>query len=394
MKRIILLTTALLSISFMTYAQKSKVQTAWNYLKAEELDKAKTAIDEASVNEGSAMMPKCWYYRGMIYQEIYKNKKFTSLSEDPLPVAYQSYKKALELDPKYEYKDEIKVAMLGINQSIFNDGLKDFNEKEFTKALSKFETVLQMTPNDTSAIVNCALAADKAGEKQKAVTYYERVISMGYKDPAIYSSLIHAYKDLGQNDKAAATLKAARTAYPNDNNFMIEELNGVLTSGDDKKAAEMLDQAIKADPSNASLYFAAGTVYDKLANPRDPKGEELAKPTNYTELVNKSAAYYEDAIKHNDKYFDAYYNLGALYFNQGAELANQANLLPLNKQKEVDALNKQAAEKLKKAEPYLEKALELEPKDMSTLQSLKQLYVRTEQTEKYNEIKKKIEAAK
>lgn len=394
MKKIIVLTTLILSVSFLANAQKSKVQTAWNYLKAEDLDKAKTAIDEASVNEGSAMMPKCWYYRGLIYQQIYASKKFASLSEDPLNVAYNSYQKALELDPKYEYKDEIKASMMRINQNIFSDGLKSFNDKDYKTALAKFETILQLSPNDTSAIVNCALAADKGGEKEKAVTYYEKLIGMGYIDPAIYSSLIHVYKDLGQTEKAAATLKSARIAFPNDNNFMIEELNVVLASGDDKKAAEMLDKAIKADPANASLYFAAGTVYDKLANPRDAKGADLPKPANYSELVGKSADYYKDAITHNDKYFDAYYNLGALYFNQGAELANQANLLPLNKQKEVDALNKQAAEKLKQAEPYLEKALQLEPKDMSTLQSLKTLYVRTEQTEKYNEIKKQIDAIK
>ena len=60
----------------------------------------------------------------------------------------------------------------------------------------------------------------------------------------------------------------------------------------------------------------------------------------------------------------------------------------LTKQKESDVLNKQAAEKLKLAEPYLEKALQLNPKDESTQLSLKQLYVRTGETAKYEELKK------
>lgn len=393
MKKLIVLAVSILSLN-VAFAQKAKVQTAWNYLKNEDLDKAKEAIDEASVNESSMGMAKCWYYRGLIYQGMYRNKKYGALSADPLGEAYKSYKKALEIDPKYEFKDEIMVNIASITASIFNDGLDAYNAKDYSKALTSFEFIMENNPKDTSSIVNAALAADKAGNKEKAVLYYEKLIAMNYKDAAIYTSLIQNYKDMGQKEKAADALKRGRAAFPNDNNLMIEELNAVLQSGDDKKAAAMLDQAIAADPNNASLNFAAGTIYDKLANPKDKEGKDLAKPDNYDDLVNKSAGYYKDAIVKNDKYFEANYNLGALYFNQGAELANKANQMPLNKQKEADALNKQAAEKLKQAEPYLERALVLNPKDASTLLSLKQLYVRTGETDKYNEVKKLIEANK
>lgn len=393
MKKLIVLAVSILSIN-IAFAQKAKVQTAWSYLKSEELDKAKEAIDQASINEGSMGMAKCWYYRGLIYQGMYHNKKYGALSTDPLGEAYKSYKKALEIDPKYEFKDEISVNMASITASMFNDGLAAYNAKEYSQALTNFEFVMQTNPKDTSSIVNSALAADKAGNKEKAILYYEKLVSLNYKDPAIYTSLIQNYKESGQNEKALETLKRGRAAFPNDNNLMIEELNLVLQSGDDKKAAQMLEQAIAADPQNASLYFAAGTIYDKLANPKDKDGKDIAKPENYDELVNKSAGYYKNAIAKNDKYFEANYNIGALYFNQGAELANKANNMPLNKQKDADALNKQAAEKLKLAEPYLERAKELNPKDPSTLLSLKQLYVRTGETDKYNEVKKLIDANK
>ncbi|MBL7926628.1 MAG: tetratricopeptide repeat protein [Bacteroidia bacterium] len=390
MKNLTILSLFVFTFNF-TWAQKAKVQTAYSYMKAEEFDKAKEAIDEASVNEASAVMPKCWYYRGLIYQSLYKNRKYGALAEDPLGEAYKSFSKALELDPKYEYKDEIKAALMSINANMFNEGLTAFNAKDFNKAYKSFDSLLKLNPNDTSVLINTALAADRSGNNEKAIELYEKIVAMNYKDVAIYTSLIHKYKETGKNDKANALLKAARQAFPADNNLMIEELNNVLGSGDDKKAAEMLASAIQQDPKNASLYFAAGTVYDKLANPRDAKGVELPKPTNFDELVNKSADYYKGAISNNPEYFDANYNLGALYFNQGAELANRANQLPLSKQKEVDALNKQAAEKLKMAEPYLEKALQINPTDESTLQSLKQLYVRTGSTEKYEAIKKQLE---
>lgn len=390
MRTLTILTLFVLS-SMLAWAQKAKVQTAYSYMKAEEFDKAKEAIDEASVNEASASMPKCWYYRGLIYQSLYKNKKYGALSTDPLGESYKAFTKALDLDPKYEYKDEIKAAMMSINANMFNEGLVAFNAKDFNKAYNSFNNLLKLNPNDTSVLINTALAADRAGSSDKAIELYEKIIGMNYKDVAIYTSLINKYRTAGKNDKASQTLQTARQLFPNDNNLMIEELNAVLSSGDDKKAAEMLTNAIKQDPKNASLYFAAGTVYDKLANPRDAKGAELPKPANFDELVTKSADYYKGAIENNSEYFDANYNLGALYFNQGAELANRANQLPLSKQKEVDALNKQAAEKLKMAEPYLERANKLNPTDESTLLSLKQLYVRTGETEKYEAIKKQLE---
>ncbi|MEO8148704.1 MAG: tetratricopeptide repeat protein [Bacteroidia bacterium] len=387
MKKLIVLTVAILSVS-LAYSQKAKVQTAYSYMKEGDLDKAKQYIDEASVNEGSMGMAKTWYYRGQIYQGMFKNAKYGSLSPDPLGEAYKSYKKALEIDPKYEYKDEITQYMAFITASIFNDGLASYEAKDYNKALTRFETILEINPNDTSSIVNSALAADKAGMSEKAIGYYERLVALNYQDAAIYMSLVQLYKNAGQKDKATEALLKGRKAFPNDNNLMIEELNSVLQSGDDKKAAAMLDQAIAHDPENSSLYFAAGTIYDKLANPKDAKGTDLPKPENYTELVNKSAGYYTSAIAKKPDYFEANYNIGALYFNQGAELANKANNMPLNKQKEADALNKQAADKLKQAEPYLEKALALNPKDPSTQLSLKQLYVRTGETAKYEELKK------
>jgi hypothetical protein len=42
--------------------------------------------------------------------------------------------------------------------------------------------------------------------------------------------------------------------------------------------------------------------------------------------------------------------------------------------------------------PYLEKAYELDPNDYNTLLSLKQLYAKTNQTDKYKVINEKLKA--
>ena len=50
--------------------------------------------------------------------------------------------------------------------------------------------------------------------------------------------------------------------------------------------------------------------------------------------------------------------------------------------------------KFKASEPYLEKALEISPNDKSVLNSLKQLYVRTGETEKYARVKATLDNIK
>ena len=47
---------------------------------------------------------------------------------------------------------------------------------------------------------------------------------------------------------------------------------------------------------------------------------------------------------------------------------------------------------LKKSLPYMEKAHEIDPKEASTIETLKTLYYRTQNTEKYEEMKALLES--
>jgi outer membrane protein assembly factor BamD (BamD/ComL family) len=120
------------------HAQKAKVVTAYNYYNYKEFDKAKAAIDEASVNEQSANMEKTWYYRGMIYLAIAGDAKFKAATPNALEEASKSYNKVLELNPKSEYKKDAEQALVSIKALVFNEGLDAYNAKDFNLALSRF----------------------------------------------------------------------------------------------------------------------------------------------------------------------------------------------------------------------------------------------------------------
>ena len=155
--------------------------------------------------------------------------------------------------------------------------------------------------------------------------------------------------------------------------------------GKNKEAIELLKEAISKDTKNESLYFALGNTYDNLR----ASSENKAGADDYFSLADIA---YKKAIELKTDYADAYFNLGVMHFNRGAEMANAANML--KSQTEYDKAKLKFEEVFNTAKPYLEKALELNPKDYNTLTTLKQLYVRTGEKEKYNAVQKTLDSLK
>jgi tetratricopeptide (TPR) repeat protein len=367
-------------------AQQSKVVSAYNalnyYLKdktdIDQLRKAKEFIDEASLSESTSGKPKTWYYRGNVYWSMNDSKdtSFTKNGENPLLTAVESYKKAYDLDPKYEYAEECyNKAYIGYN----NLGINDFNKNSFDKALLYFEICTDLRAKrgivDTSAFENAAVSAIRAKNFEKSELYLKKLISFNKeKEGSRYIQLARLYKDKGDTATFLKTIQEGRTQFPNDQKLLTEELNLYLSKGKSAEAEKLLLLAIEKDPANAQLHYAAGTIYEDLAKRPD------------------AIASYQKAISLKPDYWEAYFNLGAVYNNEAKRLQDIANNEKDNKKYEV--LNKAAETEFKQALPYLEKALELAPKESddvnALLRTLKQIYSRMNMTEKYEEVKKRL----
>ena len=171
--------------------------------------------------------------------------------------------------------------------------------------------------------------------------------------------------------------------------LVIEELNYYLLSGKIKEAINNLDIAISKDPNNEVLYYNKGTLYDNLTTTDKPKATDAEKK-EYTE---KAEAAYKKALEINPSYFDALYNIGAMYFNIAANINNAAS--DIKDQKKYDAEVKKADDVFKQSLSYLEKADQVGSTDKVTyktlLQTLQTLYLMTEQPEKAAAIKKRTE---
>lgn len=378
MKRLLVLLAVLVSLT--ASAQKAAVQTAINYYRYEDLDKAKEAIDGACTNESSMGMSKAWYYRGLIYHALHEstNAKFAALKPGALDEARKSYEKTIELDTKNEYKDDILKRLEILASQSLNGGVDMYREAKYPEAMKFFQASADINKKyfnrlDTLALYNAGLAADKSGDVTTALNNFKLLTDANYGGAKLFSLMANMYLTQKDTANALMTINQGRQKYPEDGTLITQGLNIYLSSGRDKEAYAQNEDALKSDPNNAVLYYIKGNLADKLGKRDEAIGA------------------YKKALELKADYFDAAYNLGAMFFNDGAEMSNKANQIPASKIAEYEAAKKKFEAKFKEALPYLEKAHELNPKDMSTMQSLKQVYLRIGDMKKAEEIKKAME---
>lgn len=383
MKKLIVLFLALQA--GFSFAQKSNVRAAYNYLKYDELDKGRKAIDEAIANELTMNNDMAWYYRGMIYEKIYKHQIFGMLDSNPLKTAYDSYMRALVIAPYGEFAEEIKLTLKMIAIKFMARGIEEFNEKKYTAALESFESVLKIAPDDTSAIFNAGFTADKLNNFGKSAGYYSLLIDMKDYQAKNFLLLGNALKAKGDTAKALETVISGRKLFPDDYPLLLLQINLYLPMERNKEATDLLKEAIMKDGKNESLYFALANTYDNLRIAAKNK----AGGDDYFSLADSA---YKKAIELKQDYSDAYFNLGVMHFNRGAEMANVANMM--KDPAEYEKAKAKADAVFTTSKPYLEKARELSPKDVNVLSTLKQLYLRTGEKEKYDEVQKALDGLK
>ncbi len=365
----------------LVFAQKFKVQSAIIHYRNGELKEAMTVIDEAVQSSSTAQDAKAWYWRGTVYWELYGKDTTRKIHPDPLPIAIESYTKCLEFDKKDDFKDEpenadrmLKYAKAYQLSEYYNKGIVKYNKGDFAGALSDFEVIIASDPVDSNVYLNAGVFAEKAGQKAKALKYYQAALDRKLQKAQIYISMANIMKSEKDTAGALATLAKGRQVFPSEKAFVVEEVNIYLASNNSSKAIEMLSKAIEMDPKNSSLYFALGKCYDDLKD------------------ENNAVLYYKKSFEVDPTYFDGYYNLGIMFFNNGALIANAANKVPTKDVKKYDELKKKSQATFKIAQPYLEKALELQPKDNNTLLALQQLYANINLLEKAKEMKERKEA--
>lgn len=301
--------------SFWNFAQPSKVVNAYMYYQEDNLIQAKEEIDAAIDHDKTKNQAKTWYYRGLIYQQIYGNliqdeeKNFGISKEDALKEAIASFRKALTFDTSRIDAKNLEYRYLICADLAFQLGVEQYNAQDYEQAATFFTECVDIKDSqgttDSLAIYNSALSYENSRQFDKAIVYYQKCQTLNYQREISKKSIITLLIQVGDTDKAINMIQESLKT-DSDPQIRLLLINAYLSKGYHTEALNELELAIDNDPENTQLYFMKGSLLDKLQS-------------------SEAATAYEKALEIDPNFSDALYNLGAHYYNLGVDEVNSAD---------------------------------------------------------------------
>jgi tetratricopeptide (TPR) repeat protein len=393
-------------------------------LNAGDLAEAKKYIDEAKKGieaiapeaRNPKLMPKYFLYRGDVYYALFNDPSSKNL--ETLNEAVAAYSDLLDYETKLG-KVKLGTASqekLPLLAQAYVQLAEDFNFNQNDKksAVSAYERAVETRAKvgqlDTTNMSYVAYLSAELGDKPKAEAMFKKLIELEYKgiqwtallaedgkrypfpdkatldmyiktekasDPQrsesilvdFYVRLLFMYIEEKRTADFDALIKVARAKFPANDDLLKLELQAYLDREDFAGAIAKLDEALTKEPNNPLYLYNAGFLYhQKLKN------------------TAKGIEYYQKAIAADEKYVDAIYMLGLVYIDESNKFVEQINALPRNAtQKQFDELDKKKNAELQKALSYFERSYKVNPKDLSTLEALREVYYKLS---KYEDVKR------
>jgi tetratricopeptide (TPR) repeat protein len=279
----------------------------------------------------------------------------------------------------------------------FQQGTSE-NREPFLEAAQGFELAALLAPDSTVNYINAAYAYINAQRPEKAIAPLEKAIQKGENDVQLITLLAELYLQAGRVDDAIRFLQAQRERDPDNADLLSALLNVYIRADRVREAVDLFADAVRRNPQNPVYRYNYGTL--------------LLQMEHYEEAIQELS----EVLRLDPNYENAYYNLGAAYQNQAAELFRQAEDLEAEAQaklreelakprlterqrraaeqafdeqaKKAEALRQQADELLRKALPYLERAHQFKPQDEGICMALFRAYARLNMLDKAREMAK------
>ena len=310
--------------------------------------------------------------------------------EDAPAKAIEAYNKAYEMDPKTA--DKVKEGLKQISDfcsQVGNTGIDTGNYADAADAYAlAFEA--QSSPahgNPEPALLYYAgylRTVDGAANPASFVIgadYLNKALELGYNDEEgnIYYYLFHCY--YGQKDADKANVLKAKDAlvagikkFPK-NERILDGLVQLYTNpedsvGDPADLVALIDAAIESNPENVDLWFGRGRIFYALKD------------------YDQSIESFKKVVELKPDLFEGNYYLGVFYTIKGDVLNKEMNEKQYSSQAVYDADLKVVNDVYKEAVPWFEKAHQIKPDDVDTLEFLKSICFRLRDEagimEKYN----------
>ena len=406
-------------ISMTVFAQNDELKTAEKALKANDFATAMSAVNQAEgliANADQKTKAKFYYLKGMaLYQNGNPNADVQKVGD-----AFNELINYENQTNKPKYSSEVGVLLnkmiIAVADNASNSYSKAIETKEdadYLKAAKEFQQVYALSPRDTSYLDNAALVYYFGKDYDSSIKLYEELLALNYtgittvfvatdkasgedvvygdkksmdlqvklglaenpreekkesRREMIFKNLAQNYADKGNNEKAMEIIAKGRKEFPSSYSLLIDEANIYYKAGDNAKFKERLEEAIRLNPTEPTLYYNVGVMNMDQKN------------------IDEAIKNFEKAIELKPDYADAYNNIGAAIIEKAAPIIDEMNK-SLADFKKYDKLQVQQFDIYRKALPYYEKAYELNPKSINIIQTLMGLYENLEMTDKLEKIR-------
>jgi lipopolysaccharide biosynthesis regulator YciM len=371
------------------------------------LSNAKAAIDKASANAKTSALPLTFALKAAIYASVAVDDSVQTTSAVAYNTAAEALKQAKTLDTKNENSKLTDHANIQLAQYLLNKGMTEFQNKKYNDAYKSFDNARLLIPNDTTTIINTAIAAINAKNYTAGIANYNALLKTNYSAKnKIYNDLPGLYLANKDTTGALKSIDEALVKYPTNTDLRRLEIEIALQTGKLGDLTAKIQSAIANDPKNKVLQYYAGLTYSQIgdaanANSAKAKDDATKKSMYQTALDNytKAVDYYKKAIEIDPEYFEANLNLGYVLIRPAVDGYNIARNLPANKEKEYNAAIAKANAQFDLAKPYLQKAVDIKPTSLDALTNLRNYYRgksdpahAAENKAKADDLKKQIDA--
>lgn len=234
---------------------------------------------------------------------------------DALDKAFDAYKKAYEVDVKKSKVKDITNGLDLLTQNYLDDGMNCYMFEDYAAASKLFGKAAEVSAAqplnkvDTVALYNAGFTAWMVKDYPRAEEFFNKCLDINYyyEGGEVFAKLSDIYNNTDRKDKAREVLELGFTKFPQSQSILIGLINYYLESKQSPdRLFELIAEAKKNEPNNASLYYVEGNIYNELGQ------------------KDKAVEAYYKCAEINPEYEYGFIGAGILYYNQAIEIQDKA----------------------------------------------------------------------
>ena len=419
----VILASALL-ISVATFAQKDQIKAAEKALKGGNPQEAITilnAAESASATAPDTEKAQYFFVKGTAYLELANRKVEEGQNLSLAAKAYQDLLAVEKASGKDKYAAQVATSIINIKYKLMDSAIADTKTDKHIEGAKKLYDAYLLDKKDTINLYYAASTYVNGKDYATALKMYEELKALNYsgkgtsylamnkltgqedlyntakerdlavkigthekpRKEAIPSKRGEIYKNIalilvqdGKIEEAKKAISDARKANPEDSSLILTEANLYLETKDFDTYKKLVGEALEKNPNDVDLVFNLGVLSANAKNPTDAEN------------------YYKKAMEIDPKYINAYINLAALKLENEKVIIDEMNKLGTSAKdmKRYEVLKTKREDLFKSIIPYLQKAVELDPKNIDVAKTLLNVYSALEMMPESKALKEKIKA--